>query len=35
MRLSRHLGELAAMPVDQLLGERQQRLRGFGVYGGA
>ena len=32
--LMRHLGELTAMPVDKLLAGRQQRLRGFGVYGG-
>jgi len=32
--LTRHLGELTAMPVDKLLAGRQQRLRGFGVYGG-
>ena len=32
--LTRHLGELAALPTDKLLAGRQQRLRGFGVYGG-
>jgi acetyl-CoA carboxylase alpha subunit len=32
--LTRHLGELAALPTDRLLAGRQQRLRGFGVYGG-
>ena len=33
--LSRHLADLSDMPVEQLLAERQKRLRGFGVYGGA
>ena len=33
--LTRHLAELAAMPIDGLLAERRRRLRGFGVYGGA
>jgi acetyl-CoA carboxylase carboxyl transferase subunit alpha len=33
--LVRHLGELTALPVERLLDERQRRLRGFGVYGGA
>ena len=33
--LARHVTKLAALPVDTLLGERQRRLRGFGVYGGA
>ncbi len=33
--LTRHLESLMALPVKQLLAERQQRLRGFGVYGGA
>ncbi len=33
--LTRHLGELAALPTDKLLAGRQQRLRGFGVYGGS
>ena len=33
--LVRHVGELSAWPVEKLLGERQKRLRGFGVYGGA
>jgi acetyl-CoA carboxylase carboxyl transferase subunit alpha len=32
--LTRHLESLAALPVKQLLAERQRRLRGFGVYGG-
>ena len=32
--LTRHVGELAAQPTDKLLAGRQQRLRGFGVYGG-
>ncbi len=33
--LTRHLDSLMALPVKQLLAERQRRLRGFGVYGGA
>jgi acetyl-CoA carboxylase carboxyl transferase subunit alpha len=33
--LTRHLESLAALPQKQLLAERQKRLRGFGVYGGA
>jgi acetyl-CoA carboxylase carboxyl transferase subunit alpha len=33
--LVRHLTKLAALPIDVLLDERQRRLRGFGVYGGA
>jgi acetyl-CoA carboxylase carboxyl transferase subunit alpha len=33
--LARHLGELSARPVEQVLAERRKRLRGFGVYGGA
>ncbi len=33
--LARHLEALAALPVDRLLAERQRRLRGFGVFGGA
>jgi acetyl-CoA carboxylase carboxyl transferase subunit alpha len=33
--LTRHLESLAALPAKQLLAERQRRLRGFGVYGGA
>jgi acetyl-CoA carboxylase carboxyl transferase subunit alpha len=33
--LIRHVGELAALPIEKLLAERQKRLRGFGVYGGA
>jgi acetyl-CoA carboxylase carboxyl transferase subunit alpha len=33
--LTRHLESLAALPARQLLAERQRRLRGFGVYGGA
>jgi acetyl-CoA carboxylase carboxyl transferase subunit alpha len=33
--LVRHLGELSARPVEQVLAERRKRLRGFGVYGGA
>jgi len=33
--LTRHLGELTALPTDKLLAGRQQRLRGFGVYGGS
>jgi len=32
--LMRHLGELTAMPVAELLIARRKRLRGFGVYGG-
>jgi acetyl-CoA carboxylase carboxyl transferase subunit alpha len=32
--LTRHLGELTALPTDKLLAGRQQKLRGFGVYGG-
>jgi acetyl-CoA carboxylase carboxyl transferase subunit alpha len=32
--LTRHLGELIALPTDKLLAGRQQKLRGFGVYGG-
>jgi len=33
--LVRRLAELTALPADVLLAERQRRLRGFGVYGGA
>jgi acetyl-CoA carboxylase carboxyl transferase subunit alpha len=33
--LSRQVAKLAALPIDVLLDERQRRLRGFGVYGGA
>ena len=33
--LARHLEALAALPIDRLLAERQRRLRGFGVFGGA
>jgi acetyl-CoA carboxylase carboxyl transferase subunit alpha len=33
--LVRQVAKLAALPIDVLLGERQRRLRGFGVYGGA
>jgi acetyl-CoA carboxylase carboxyl transferase subunit alpha len=33
--LTRHLESLAALPQKQLLADRQKRLRGFGVYGGA
>ena len=33
--LVRRLAELTALPADVLLAERQQRLRGFGVFGGA
>jgi acetyl-CoA carboxylase carboxyl transferase subunit alpha len=33
--LARRLAELTALPTDVLLAERQQRLRGFGVFGGA
>ena len=33
--LSRHLADLSDMPGNQLLEERQRRIRGFGVYGGA
>jgi acetyl-CoA carboxylase carboxyl transferase subunit alpha len=33
--LTRHLESLMALPVKQLLAERQRRLRGFGVYGGS
>ncbi len=32
--LVRHLTALAALPTEELLRERQRRLRGFGVYGG-
>jgi len=32
--LGRQLAALAALPIDQLLAERQRRLRGFGVFGG-
>jgi len=32
--LVRQLESLTALPVEQLLAERQKRLRGFGVYGG-
>jgi len=32
--LARRVAELAPLPVDTLLAERAQRLRGFGVYGG-
>jgi len=30
--LLRHLGELQLLPLEQLLGNREQRLRGYGVY---
>ncbi len=33
--LTRQVAKLAALPIDVLLDERQRRLRGFGVYGGA
>ncbi len=33
--LVRRLAELTALPADVLLAERQRRLRGFGVFGGA
>ena len=33
--LTRQLAKLSALPVEVLLGERQRRLRGFGVYGGS
>ncbi|HXV40281.1 MAG TPA: acetyl-CoA carboxylase carboxyltransferase subunit alpha [Steroidobacteraceae bacterium] len=33
--LTRRLSELTALPADVLLAERQRRLRGFGVFGGA
>ncbi len=33
--LARQVAKLAALPIDVLLDERQRRLRGFGVYGGA
>ncbi len=33
--LARQLAKLTALPVEALLEERQRRLRGFGVYGGA
>jgi len=33
--LVRRLAELTALPPDVLLAERQRRLRGFGVFGGA
>ena len=32
--LARRVAELAPLPVETLLAERAQRLRGFGVYGG-
>jgi acetyl-CoA carboxylase carboxyl transferase subunit alpha len=32
--LARHLAERAALPVERLIDERRQRLRGFGVFGG-
>jgi acetyl-CoA carboxylase carboxyl transferase subunit alpha len=32
--LQRHLSALTALPADRLLAERQERLRGFGVFGG-
>jgi len=32
--LVRHLSDLTERPLDTLLAERRQRLRGFGVYGG-
>ena len=33
--LARQVAKLSALPIDVLLDERQRRLRGFGVYGGA
>jgi acetyl-CoA carboxylase carboxyl transferase subunit alpha len=33
--LVRQLVGIVALPLDQLLAERQQRLRGFGIFGGA
>ena len=33
--LARQVAKLAALPIEVLLDERQRRLRGFGVYGGA
>jgi acetyl-CoA carboxylase carboxyl transferase subunit alpha len=33
--LARQVAKLVALPIDVLLDERQRRLRGFGVYGGA
>ncbi len=33
--LQRHLSALTALPADRLLAERQERLRGFGVFGGS
>ncbi|HEU4516802.1 MAG TPA: acetyl-CoA carboxylase carboxyltransferase subunit alpha [Steroidobacteraceae bacterium] len=33
--LTRHLSDLTAMPVPELLAARRKRLRGFGVFGGA
>jgi acetyl-CoA carboxylase carboxyl transferase subunit alpha len=32
--LARHLNDLTALPLEQLLAERRKRLRGFGVFGG-
>jgi acetyl-CoA carboxylase carboxyl transferase subunit alpha len=33
--LARHVAELSALPVDQLIQNRRRRLRGFGVFGGS
>ena len=33
--LARHVGELAAHPLERLLEDRRKRLRGFGVFGGS
>ena len=33
--LTRHLSDLTALPVEELLEQRRRKLRGFGVYGGA
>jgi acetyl-CoA carboxylase carboxyl transferase subunit alpha len=30
--LLRHLGELQALPLEQVVANRQQRLRSYGVY---
>ncbi len=33
--IARHVGELSALPLEELLEARRRRLRGFGVFGGA
>jgi acetyl-CoA carboxylase alpha subunit len=30
--LLRHLGELQALPIEQVVARRQERLRNYGVY---